>query len=105
MRRRPGQRLSGTTTLTNCTVSGNSAGNDGGGLDTSGGTYGGTTTLTNCAVSGNSAGNDGGGLYNKSGTTTLTNCTVSGNFASNGGGVFTGGVYYQYRGHSSAGPR
>ena len=41
----------------------------------------GTTTLTNCTVSGNSAGNDGGGLYNYGGTITLTNCTVSGNSA------------------------
>ena len=40
----------GTTTLTNCTVSGNSA-LSGGGLSDSGG----TTTLTNCTVSGNSA--------------------------------------------------
>ncbi len=44
--------------------------------------YGGTTTLTNCTVSGNSADVAGGGLYtNSAGTTTLTNCTVSGNSA------------------------
>ena len=66
----------GTTTLTNCTVSGNSASN-GGGLYNGGG----TTTLTNCTVSGNSAGGGGGGLFDNSGTTTLTNCTVSGNSA------------------------
>ena len=46
----------------------------------------GTITLTNCTISGNSAGCDGGGLYNLGGTTTLTNCTVSGNSAGNGGG-------------------
>ena len=40
----------GTATLTNCTVSGNSAGIDGGGLSNDG-----TATLTNCTVSGNSA--------------------------------------------------
>ncbi|HEV3309083.1 MAG TPA: choice-of-anchor Q domain-containing protein, partial [Chloroflexota bacterium] len=65
----------GTTTLTDCTVSGNSA-HTGGGLWNSG-----TTTLTDCTVSGNSvrSGRGGGGLYNHGGTLTLTNCTVSGN--------------------------
>src|SRR5262249_47026288 len=61
----------GTATLTNCTVSGNSAGGGGGLLN-----YG-TATLTNCTVSGNSAGFGGGGVYN-AGTATLINCTVSG---------------------------
>ena len=47
--RRPVQRW-GTATLTDCTVSGNSAAN-GGGLYS----LGGTTTLTDCTISGNSA--------------------------------------------------
>ncbi|MGO8902250.1 MAG: beta strand repeat-containing protein [Isosphaeraceae bacterium] len=72
----------GTAMLNNCTVSGNSASNGGGGLDNNGG----TATLTNCTVSYNSASNGGGGLDNNGGTATLTNCTVSGNFAGNGGG-------------------
>ena len=42
----------GTIALTNCTVSGNSASGNGGGVDTE---HYGTTTLTNCTVSGNSA--------------------------------------------------
>ena len=66
----------GTTTLSNCTVSGNSANFSGGGVST----YYGTTTLTNCTVSGNSA-QFGGGVYNYGGTTNLTNCSVSGNSA------------------------
>ena len=73
---------------------------------------GGTLTLTNCTVSGNSAGSNGGGLFRRwyghadqlhrqrqlrhaaaacstSGTATLTDSTVSGNTASaSGGGVF-----------------
>ena len=42
----------GTTTLTDCTVSGNSASANGGGLNTE---HHGTTTLIDCTVSGNSA--------------------------------------------------
>jgi hypothetical protein len=98
----------GTLTLTDCTVSGNSAKNGGGLANDSG-----TDTLTNCTVSGNSAGNLGGGIFNDSGMlltdctisgnsgyvggglssyyaeTTLTNCTVSGNSATYGGGIHT----------------
>src|SRR5208337_981861 len=70
----------GTATLTNCTVSGNSAANSGGGLRNLG-----TATLTNCTVSGNS-GSLGGGLYNSSGTATLTNTIVAGNTAYPNGG-------------------
>ena len=36
-------------------------------------------TLTDCTVSGNSAYGGGGGVGNYGGTITLTNCTVSGN--------------------------
>ena len=109
----------GTTTLTNCTVSGNSAARGGG---VSAGSFGnlatttlinctvsgnsidfkygqggglfsyGTTTLTNCTVSGNSAKYAGGGLYNYSGTATLTDCTVSGNTAPSAGGLDSSGV-------------
>ena len=45
------------------------------------------TTLLDCTVTGNSAGNGGGGLYNQSeGILSLFNCTVSGNIADNNGG-------------------
>ena len=47
----------------------------------------GTTTLTNCTISGNSAAVGGGGLANYGGPLTLTNCNVSGNSALYGGGV------------------
>jgi hypothetical protein len=73
----------GTLDLTACTVSGNSAG-AGGGLYSQGGTA--TMTLTNCTVSGNSA-NKGGGLVSSLGTLTLTNCTVSGNTTQNSDGT------------------
>ena len=102
-----------TASISGLTITGGNDHRQGGGLDNFG-----TTTLTNCTVSGNSAYDGGGlyqrrhahadqlhrqrqlrhatprtsptgagGLYN-GGTLTLTNCTVSGNTAS---GVFTGG--------------
>ncbi len=75
----------GTTTLDNCTISGNSASVSGGGLDS----YEGTTTLADCTVSGNSASENGGGLCNYFGSMTLDNCTITGNFATgHGGGLY-----------------
>ena len=79
---------SGTLTLMNCTVSGNSATyigsfKGGGGINNS---DSGTLTLTNCTVSGNSANTYAGGIKNF-GTMTLTNCTVSGNTASSNCGA------------------
>ena len=74
--------LFSAVTLTNCTVSGNTAPFWGGGIDNEG-----TATITDCTVAANSAGY-GGGIYNE-GTATLTNCTISGNSATttNGGGI------------------
>ena len=88
---------SGSLTLTNCTVSGNTARN--GGFGRGGGLYnspGGTLTLTSCTISGNTASYLGGGLCNFSTSTssaiaTLTNCTVSGNTAINSGGIISAG--------------
>jgi hypothetical protein len=70
-----------TATLTGCTISGNSA-PYGGGMITAG-----TTTLTDCKISGNSAGLSGGGDDDNGGHLTLTACTVTGNSAAVGGGV------------------
>jgi hypothetical protein len=76
---------SGTLTLVNTTVTGNSAtGELGGGIYN-----GGTLTLVNTTVTGNSTNADGGGIYN-GGTLTLVNTTVSGNSSSgDGGGIFS----------------
>jgi len=73
----------GTNTLTNNSLSGNSA-NYGGGIYTSRG----ANMLTNNNLSGNFA-NFGGGIFTELGTNTLTNNSLSGNSASNdGGGIY-----------------
>jgi hypothetical protein len=75
-----------TATLSNSTISGNSAGGSGGGVYNRG-----ALTLTDSTISGNSAGNRGGGVYNyNSSTATLSNSTISGNTAFAGGGVSNG---------------
>ena len=79
---------SGTLTLTNSTVSGNSATSGGGAIFNN---NAGTLTLTNSTVSGNTA-FYGGGIYNNAGILILTNSTVSGNSATDfGGGIFSDG--------------
>ncbi len=76
-----------TLMITNCTVSGNTAGLGGGMFN------GGPLTIGSITVSGNSAAN-GGGIYNSGGgTATITDSTFSGNTASSGGGVFNIGTF------------
>ncbi len=95
----PGSVLtdSGKLTLTNSTVSGNTAS---GGYSGGGGIFnsGGTVVLISSTVSGNTASGDnsgGGGIFNSGGTMTLTNSTVSGNTTSGlygGGGIENSGT-------------
>jgi hypothetical protein len=73
----------GTLTITNCTISGNTAAK--GGAIYNG--KNGTVTITNSTISGNSA--NGGGINNDSGTVTVINSTISGNTANS----FGGGIY------------
>ena len=77
----------GPVTLTESTVSGNSASNAVGGIQAIG-----AVTLTRSTVSGNTTGGSIGGI--NAGTVTLIQSTVSGNRATtgNGGGISTGGV-------------
>ena len=76
----------GVNTVTNSTISGNTAGSDGGGIYS----YTGVNTVTNSTISGNMAGGDGGGIYNFIGDNTVTNSTISGNTAGNdGGGIYS----------------
>ncbi|MBW8036680.1 MAG: hypothetical protein FVQ79_13910, partial [Planctomycetes bacterium] len=68
-------------TITNCTVSNNTASEIGGGF------YGCDGTITNCTVSGNITYNGGGGGFSNC-DATIENCTVRGNDAHGGGGGF-----------------
>ena len=61
-----------TATLSGCTVTGNEAGTQGGGISAT------TVTMTDSTVSGNEADSGGGGIVATS-TATLTRSTVSGN--------------------------
>jgi hypothetical protein len=69
-------------TIQNNIITANCAGNNGGGL------YYCNGTVCNCIISGNSAGQGGGGLYGFSGP--VGNCTITGNSAKYGAG---GGLY------------
>jgi CSLREA domain-containing protein len=73
-----------TLTLTNSTVSGNSAVGGGGILNS------GTLSVVNSNLTGNVAGISGGGAIYNNGPLTLTNSTVSGNFGGGGAGIFNG---------------
>jgi hypothetical protein len=67
----------GTATITNSTISGNTAIFNGGGILN----FGGPMTISNSTISGNTAGSFGGGIaINTLGSMlTITNCTISGN--------------------------
>ena len=92
---------SGTNTMTNCSITGNTASSSsafGGGVCIDDG----TNTLTNCSITGNTASSSaafarGGGVYIGSGTNTLTNCSITGNTVSASLSVsataYGGGVY------------
>jgi predicted outer membrane repeat protein len=85
-------------TLSDCTISGNSA-TYGGGIFNEGFSGSATLILNNCTVSGNwglvhpGIGSPGGGIYNHgvygNATLTLNSCTFSSNSATSGGGIYT----------------
>jgi Ca2+-binding RTX toxin-like protein len=87
------EMISGSITLTNSRITGNSTGaspGNGGGVHI---TADGSVTLDATTVDNNSAANEGGGLWNSAdGSITLTNVTISGNSAgTDGGGIFAVG--------------
>ena len=71
--------------LTNVTISGNNASDDGGGLWTDS-----SITITNVTIADNSAGDDGGGLYVASGTVDIANSIVADNSAVDAGPDISG---------------
>ena len=87
-----GVNITGTSevTITNSTISDNSADHRGGGIYADGDNL----TITNSTISNNTAGiitpllGGGGGLANVSGTTTINNSTISGNVGYYGGGIY-----------------
>jgi hypothetical protein len=78
----------GTLTISNSTISGNSDSSLGGGIANA---VGSTLTVSGCTISGNSCGGDGGGIFNE-GQLTVTDSTLSGNSAGfEGGGIWSTG--------------
>ena len=93
--------VSSMLTVSNCTISGNSAPDVfgvGGGISNDVAFSNATLEILNCTISGNSAGDNGGGIYNYGGSNTATlkvlNSTISGNSAHfYGGGIFNISAY------------
>ncbi len=83
----------GTLTITNSTLSNNTATGDGGAIYNAAGA---TLTLTNVTISGNSAANEGGGIF-AWGTVTITHSTITKNRADSDGtdGGDGGGIYVE----------
>ena len=90
---------SGVLTVTGSTITGNSSGLHGGGIETFGAAA--TLNLTDSTVAGNQSAGDGGGIDDSQGRVTLLNDTISGNLADSdrngtgdggGIGVFSAGA-------------
>jgi hypothetical protein len=80
-----------TLTVSNCTITGNSAW-IGAGIFIDGSSFGSATlTVVNSTFTGNSANGLGGGIFNYHSTLIVSNCTFSGN-----GAGFSGGGIYNY---------
>jgi len=78
----------GSSTLTNCLFTDNSAINTGGGIAS----YDSSSIVTHCRFTGNSA-HRGGGMYFEASNTTVVNCSFSGNTTnSTGGGMLINGA-------------
>ncbi|MFC6239683.1 hypothetical protein ACFQGU_17560, partial [Longivirga aurantiaca] len=92
----------GTATVSDSTISGNTAADDGGGIYVASG----TVTIVSTTVAGNIAGLDGGGIINY-GTSTLKRSSIAGNTAGGSGGGIANvdGGDIQLRGSTVTGNR
>ena len=81
-----GGGIYGADLVENSTISGNSAATSGGGI------YGGVIEIVNSTISGNSAGTSGGGIYNFPYSLNVANSTITGNSAPSGGGIYNAGI-------------
>ena len=78
---------SSSLTLTNVTVTGNHAADNGGGIAAVDSKYDINVDIENSTISGNTADGAGGGILAFGGSLSLTGSTVSGNTADGGGGI------------------
>ena len=81
---RANQAGSSNPTISNCTITGNTAAARGGGISCF--IYS-SPAISDCTISDNTA-NEGGGISFTSSNPTISNCTISGNTAYAGGGIF-----------------
>ena len=81
---------SGTLTVSNSSISGNtSTSANGGGISNSG-----TLTVSNSAISGNTSANgSGGGIFTSAGPLTVSNSTFTSNASGYGGGIYLSSAY------------
>ncbi len=100
--------IAATTTITNCTISGNTAGGDGGGvvnIPTS--TLNSTTNIIGSTIFGNtSTAGAGGGVLNSSGSTTATSVgavNITNSTIRNNNAVFGAGIMNQISGSTGVG--
>jgi predicted outer membrane repeat protein len=80
--------------LANSTVSGNFAGNYGGGVSLAPGNTG---IITNCTIYGNTSNGYGGGIYSAADEITITSSTIANNHSDNNnntGTEYGGGIYF-----------
>ncbi len=87
-----------SATITNCTITNNSA-RDGGGIYCEGdydSIITGSPEITNCNITANSVINRGGGIFCDSHSSpNITNCTITNNLANDGGGIFCAEYFNQ----------